>query len=115
MFEPLQVGPIILKNRIVAPPHAALLGSIIGTEDEAERYISYWESIAAGGTGMVIALNGFLENILPPGFDPTGVGAKKTGVFRHPLFVDRMGELARRVQAHGTRASTQIIMQGGTP
>jgi 2,4-dienoyl-CoA reductase-like NADH-dependent reductase (Old Yellow Enzyme family)/thioredoxin reductase len=115
IFEPLQVGPMTVKNRIVAPPHAALLGNIVGTEDEGERYISYWESIAAGGTGLVIALNGFLENILPPGFDPTGVGAKKTGVFRHPLFVERMGQLASRVQAHGTRASTQIIMQGGTP
>lgn len=33
MFEPLQVRPMTVKNRITAPPHAALLGNIIGTED----------------------------------------------------------------------------------
>jgi 2,4-dienoyl-CoA reductase-like NADH-dependent reductase (Old Yellow Enzyme family)/thioredoxin reductase len=115
MFEPLRIGPMTVKNRIAAPPHAAMLGNLVGTEQEAERYISYWRSLAEGGTGLVIALNGFVENIVPPGFDPTGVGARKQGVFRHPQFVERMGRLAKEVQAHGTRASTQLIMQGGMP
>jgi 2,4-dienoyl-CoA reductase-like NADH-dependent reductase (Old Yellow Enzyme family)/thioredoxin reductase len=115
MFEPLRIGPMTVKNRIVAPPHAAMLGNLLGEASDAERYISYWRTLAEGGTGLVIALNGFVENILPPGFDPTGVGARKVGVFRHPLFVERMGRLAAEVQAHGTRASTQLIMQGGMP
>jgi len=115
MFEPVRIGRMALKNRIAAPPHAAMLGSLVGTEAEAERYIAYWRSLAAGGTGMLIALNGFIENFLPPGFDPTGVGARRTGVFRDPRFVERMGRLATGAQAHGARVSTQMIMQGGMP
>ena len=66
MFEPLHVGPMTVKNRIIAPPHAALLGSTTGTEDEAERYISYWEGIAAesvyDGSDSVVLACGAVPN-----------------------------------------------------
>ena len=113
--SPIKVGTMMLKNRVIAPPHAALLGNLFGSEAEAAPYISYWESLARGGTALLTALNGFVENILPPGFDPTGVGARKAGVFRNPLFVKRMGRIAEAVHAHGACASTQLIMQGGMP
>lgn len=115
MFEPIAVGGMMLKNRVVAPPHAAMLGALFGTEEEAELYISYWRMLAEGGTALLTALNGFVENILPPGFDPSGVGARKAGVFRHPLFVERMGRIAAHAHEHGACASTQLIMQGGMP
>lgn len=115
MFEPIRIGSMTVKNRVVAPPHAALMGNILGNDEEADRYISYWVSIARGGTGLLVALNGFLENFVPPGFDPSGVGSRKAGVFRHPLFVERMGRLAHEARAHGACVSTQIIMQGGMP
>lgn len=115
LFEPIRVGRITLKNRIVAPPHAAMLGALLGTEAEANRYIGYWASLAEGGTGLLIALNGFVENIVPPGFDPTGVGSRKAGVFRNPPFVERMGRIAEAAHKHGAAASTQLIMQGGMP
>ncbi|MBW7945660.1 MAG: NADH:flavin oxidoreductase, partial [Sphingomonadaceae bacterium] len=115
IFEPIRIGGMQVRNRIMAPPHAALLGNLLGTEAEADRYIDYWRSLAEGGTGWLIALNGFLENQLPPGFDPTGVGARRQGVFRDPRFVDRMGRLAAEIHATGARAGTQIIMQGGMP
>lgn len=115
MFEPITLGGVTLKNRIIAPPHAALLGNLFGTEAEAERYIGYWRAIAEGGTGYLVALNGFVENLLPPGFDPAGVGSRKGGVFRNPLFVERMGRIAEAAHAQGARAGTQMIMQGGMP
>lgn len=115
MFEPIRIGRMTVRNRIAAPPHAAMLGALLGSEDEAERYISYWRSLAEGGTGYLIALNGFVENLCPPGFDPQGVGSRKTGVFRHPLFIERMGRLASQAQALGARVGTQLIMQGGMP
>ncbi len=115
ILTPITIGRMALKNRIAAPPHAAMLGSIVGTDDEAERYIAHWRSLAEGGTGWLIALNGFVENFVPPGFDPSGVGSRKAGVFRHPLFVERMGRLAADAHAHGARISTQLIMQGGMP
>lgn len=115
MFEPICIGGMTLRNRVIAPPHAAMLGNLFGTEQEAELYISYWRSLAEGGTALLTALNGFVENILPPGFDPSGVGARKAGVFRHPLFVERMGRIAAEAHDHGACASTQLIMQGGMP
>lgn len=115
MFEPIQLGPMRVRNRVAAPPHAAMLGSLIGSEAEAELYISHWRALAEGGTGLLIALNGFVENLVPPGFDPSGVGSRKAGVFRHPLFVERMGRLARECHAAGASVSTQMIMQGGMP
>ncbi|WP_068079740.1 oxidoreductase [Novosphingobium rosa] len=115
IFEPLRLGQMTVRNRIAAPPHAAMLGALLGTEDEAERYISYWRTLAEGGTGYLIALNGFVENICPPGFDPQGVGSRKGGVFRSPLFVERMGRLAAEAQDRGARVGTQLIMQGGMP
>ncbi len=115
LFQPIQVGRARVKNRIVAPPHAALFGNLLGTEAEAARYIGYWRSLAEGGTGWLIALNGFVENILPPGFDPTGIGARKAGVFRNPLFIERMGRIAEAAHAHGALVSTQLIIQGGMP
>jgi 2,4-dienoyl-CoA reductase-like NADH-dependent reductase (Old Yellow Enzyme family) len=115
MFEPITIGGMSLKNRIAAPPHAAMLGSLVGSEHEAGRYIDYWRSLAEGGTGLLIALNGFVENIVPPGFDPSGVGSRKAGVFRDPLFVERMGRLAAAAHAHGACVSTQLITQGGMP
>lgn len=115
LFEPITLGGVTLKNRVIAPPHAALLGNLFGSEAEAERYIGYWQAIAEGGTGYLVALNGFVENLLPPGFDPAGVGSRKGGVFRNPLFVERMGRIAADAHANGARVGTQMIMQGGMP
>jgi 2,4-dienoyl-CoA reductase-like NADH-dependent reductase (Old Yellow Enzyme family) len=42
MFEPIRIGGMTLRNRVIAPPHAAMLGNLFGTEQEADLYISYW-------------------------------------------------------------------------
>lgn len=115
MLQPFRIGDMTLKNRVAAPPHAAGLADLLGSEADAERYITYWESLAEGGTAMVTAHNGQMQNNVPPGFDPTGVGAVSDGIFRHPLYVERMGMLTPRVQAFGTRVIMQCVMQGGMP
>lgn len=115
IHQPITIGAKVLKNRLVAPPHAALLGALLGSEGDAELYISYWRAIADGGTGYLVALNGFVENILPPGFDPAGVGSRKGGVFRNHLFKERMGRIAEYAHERGASVATQMIMQGGMP
>ena len=115
LFTPIKLGSRTLKNRIIAPPHTALLGNLLGSEAEAEPYIGYWRQLAEGGTSWLVCLNGFVENILVPGFDPSGVGARKAGVFRNPLFVERMGRIAEAAHANGAYAATQMIIQGGMP
>lgn len=44
LFEPIKVGPIEIKNRIVRSAHGTLLGG--------EQLIAYHEARAAGGVGM---------------------------------------------------------------
>ncbi len=57
----------------------------------------------------------FVRNPLPPGFEPTGVGAHGPGFFRDPRYPDRIGELAARVHAGGGLLSVQMVLQGGMP
>jgi hypothetical protein len=54
MFEPPKIGPMTVKVRTVARP--LLLGNIMGSEEEAERYISYRESRIVFGTQQRYAL-----------------------------------------------------------
>jgi hypothetical protein len=54
MFEMLKIGPMTVKGRTVAPP--PLLGHIMGSDEEAERHISYWESRIVFGTQQGHAL-----------------------------------------------------------
>lgn len=116
LFTPVQVGRMELPNRITATPHASLIGSLWGPdEDEADRNIAYWRTRARAGLGWVAGISAALENQLIPGFEPTGVGARANGVFRLPWFHDRMRRMSDTLHAEGTRVTAQIIMQGGMP
>jgi 2,4-dienoyl-CoA reductase-like NADH-dependent reductase (Old Yellow Enzyme family)/thioredoxin reductase len=56
-----------------------------------------------------------VRNPLVPGFEPTGVGANGPGLFRHPLFVERLTEMMDRLHAAGGFGSVQMVLQGGMP
>jgi 2,4-dienoyl-CoA reductase-like NADH-dependent reductase (Old Yellow Enzyme family)/thioredoxin reductase len=115
LFEPIEVGPMRLRNRIMLPPHGRLTGDLFGSERAAARNIAYWRTRAADGVAWVCGLNGFVANTLTPGFEPTGVGATTHGVFRLPQFRERAARYAEALHAEGTYASAQLIMQGGMP
>ncbi|MFV3129737.1 FAD-dependent oxidoreductase [Niveispirillum sp. KHB5.9] len=115
LFRPLTVGDMKLRNRVMLPPHASAVGNLWGTEAEAERNIAYWASRANAGAGWIDGITGFIENPLPPGFEPTGVGAMKHGVFRLPHYLERAGAYAAAVHAEGAAATTQMVIQGGMP
>jgi 2,4-dienoyl-CoA reductase-like NADH-dependent reductase (Old Yellow Enzyme family)/thioredoxin reductase len=116
LFEPIRVGPLTLRSRFMMPPHGGGVGSLFGTPEQAARNVGYWSSRAADGVALVCGLNGFVDNsLLIPGFEPTGLGARVTGVFRLPLFRERAGLYARSIQEAGAHAGIQLIMQGATP
>jgi 2,4-dienoyl-CoA reductase-like NADH-dependent reductase (Old Yellow Enzyme family)/thioredoxin reductase len=115
LFEPVRVGRMSLRNRIVLPPHGRLTGDLFGSDREAARNVAYWRSRAADGAAWICGLNGFVANRLIPGFEPTGVGATSRGVFRLPQFRDRAAQYAEAVRDEGAYASAQLIMQGGMP
>jgi len=116
LWQPLDVGPLRLRNRIMLPPHGRLVGDPFGPEHQARRAAAYWRSRAEDGAAWICGLNGFVDNsVLIPGFDPVGLGATVRGVFRMPQFLERAGRYVDAVHAGGALASVQLIAQGGMP
>ncbi len=116
LFEPITVGTMRLRNRVMLPPHASAIGNIYGTDEDAERNIAYFEErVRDGGVAWVASLSTHLRNTVIPGFDPTGVGAATTGFFRLPFFVERVQAFSDALHGHGATVSVQMVHQGGMP
>ncbi|MCU0260075.1 MAG: hypothetical protein MUE78_03565, partial [Ilumatobacteraceae bacterium] len=116
LWEPITVGTLTLSHRLVVPPHGGGNGSLMGTPDEFEQHCALWLAKVHGGIEWVGGGPVFVANApMPAGFEPTGVGAHGPGLFRHPLFGERMGELADRIHGAGGYLSAQMVLQGGMP
>jgi 2,4-dienoyl-CoA reductase-like NADH-dependent reductase (Old Yellow Enzyme family) len=115
VFQPIQVGTLSLDHRLVVPPHGGGNGSLLGSEAEFEQHAALWLAKLAGGMRWLGGGPNFVRNPLPPGFEPTGVGAHGPGFFRDPRYPGRIGELAARVHAGGGLLSVQMVLQGGMP
>jgi 2,4-dienoyl-CoA reductase-like NADH-dependent reductase (Old Yellow Enzyme family) len=93
LFEPIDVGPITIPNRIVRTAHGTML--------TGERLIAYHEARAAGGVGMST-------------LEATGVHANAPSVT--PLYSDDVipiyRELMARMRPHGMKMFQQIYHPG---
>lgn len=114
-FAPLQIGTMSLKNRFMTPPHASAIGNIYGTDEEAARNIAYFEERCKAGIAWIGALSTWVRNTIPPGFEPTGVGAPTLGFFRLPFFVERIQQFSDMAHRYGTTTTVQMVHQGGMP
>jgi 2,4-dienoyl-CoA reductase-like NADH-dependent reductase (Old Yellow Enzyme family) len=115
VFQAVEVGTIQLDHRLVVPPHGGGNGGLMGTEDDFEQHAALWLAKLAGGMRWIGGGPNYVRNPLPPGFEPTGVGAHGPGFFRDPRYPERIGELATRVHAAGGYLSVQMVLQGGMP
>jgi 2,4-dienoyl-CoA reductase-like NADH-dependent reductase (Old Yellow Enzyme family)/thioredoxin reductase len=114
-FTAIQVGTMALDHRLVVPPHSGGSGRLLETDDQFERHCAYWVERVRGGMQWVGGGPTFVRNPMIPGFEPTGVGANGPGYFRHPKFVERMGEMQRRLHDAGGYGTVQFVLQGGMP
>ncbi len=93
LFQPIDVGPITIPNRIVRSAHGTLLSG--------ERLIAYHEARAAGGVGMST-------------LEATGVHCNAPSVT--PLYSDDViplyRELMARIRPYGMRMLQQIYHPG---
>lgn len=93
LFEPIQVGPITIKNRIVRSAH--------GTRLAGDKLIAYHEARAAGGVGMST-------------IEATGVHANAPSTI--PLYSDAcipfFKEFKARMEPHGMKIFQQIYHPG---
>ena len=116
LFSPLRVGSLELRNRIMLPPHAMPIGDLWGkSEEQARTNVAYWASRAQDGAAWIGGITGFVEPLLPPGFLPTGVGARTKGIFRLPHFRARASLYAEAIHQAGAVATAQLVMQAGKP
>jgi len=115
LFQPARIGTLRLRNRIVIPPHGRMVGDLFGAPAEAARNLAYWQSRARDGAAWVVGINGFIDNIVPRGFRPTGTGWNLQGTFHHPEFQARAARFADAIHDTGACVSVQIIHQGGMP
>ena len=115
VFRPIRVGTLDLDHRLVVPPHGGGNGGLLGSDADFEQHAALWLAKAAGGMRWLGGGPNFVRNPLPPGFEPTGVGAHGPGFFRDSRYPGRIGELADRVHAAGGLLSVQMVLQGGMP
>jgi 2,4-dienoyl-CoA reductase-like NADH-dependent reductase (Old Yellow Enzyme family)/thioredoxin reductase len=103
LFEPLMIGPMEVKNRIVMPAICSNLGSAYG--EVTQRFIDYYVERAKGGAGLIVIENTCIE--WPRG--KAGVSPIRIDDWK---YVPGLHELARAVQAHGVKIATQLHHTG---
>lgn len=103
LFQPIQIGTIEVKNRVVMAPmcthYAAPDGSV------PEHLIAYFEERAKGGAGLILPGFTFIDDKL------SRASHNQIGV-HSDLMVPGLNRLVERVQAHGARIFLQLCHGG---
>ncbi|MEY4136101.1 MAG: hypothetical protein RL205_229 [Actinomycetota bacterium] len=115
LFSPVRIGSMELKNRVMVPPHVALMGPLWGTQEQADQHVAYIRARAEAGVAWFDTVTGHIDNLYVPGFDPVGVGARTKGYIRLPQFRDRIGQLTEAIHGAGAKLTIQLVSQGGLP
>lgn len=114
LFEPLRIGPVTARSRVMLPPHTSAIGNLWGTEDEARVNLAYFRERAEAGVAWA-TIPGRVGNVLAPGFEPSGVSAETRGIFRHPSYHERVSRFSATMHDAGALAASQLTMIGGFP
>ncbi|MFO7693759.1 MAG: FAD-dependent oxidoreductase [Vicinamibacterales bacterium] len=110
LFEPITIGPMTLKNRIVMPPITTLYDY-----EGGPRFDAFFEERARGGAGM-ITIN--LQALYPGRAGRSGwvpdesVLERGALTINHDLYVPRLQRLTQALHAHGCRACVQLAVYG---
>ena len=115
LFSPVRIGSMELRNRVMVPPHTALMGPLWGTQEQADQHVAYIRARAEAGVAWFDTVTGHIDNLYVPGFDPVGVGARTKGYIRLPHFRDRIGQLTEAIHGAGSKLTIQLVSQGGLP
>jgi 2,4-dienoyl-CoA reductase-like NADH-dependent reductase (Old Yellow Enzyme family) len=101
LFEPAALGPVSVRNRVFLPGHTTNLAR---DHRATRRLAAYLAERAAGGVGLVIT-----EGIR---VHPTSSARSSVlGAFDDDA-IPGLAELARAVQAHGSRCFAQLLHLG---
>ncbi len=115
LFQPITVGTMKLTHRLMVPPHSAGSSAFLGPIGNFQKFVQYYTARITGGNEWVGGGPVFVANPLIPGFEPSGVGAHGPGLFRHPLFAERMKAMQDAIHDAGGYGTVQMVLQGGKP
>ena len=97
LFEPIQLGPSNIKNRIFNPPHGTTLSHMGKVTDDL---VAYHEARAKGGTGLIILEGmtlhpsyGYKEAFLYAGDDQVIPGLRRVATSCHTYDTKVFGQL----------------------
>ena len=97
LFEPLQVGSLVLRNRIISAPN--MMSALNPDGSPTEYMVGYYEEKAKGGAAIVTV-------------GDTPVEERGFTTPRHPVLnkstVQKWSEVARAIRQHGAIASLEL-------
>jgi len=100
LFQPIRIGPLEIKNRLVMPP----VGTLLCGDDGhiCDRYIDYLEARAKGGFGLII-----VEGVA---VTPGGRGGPKQFGIWDDSFIPEYRQLTEAVHDSGAAIALHIIV-----
>ncbi|MFH1639998.1 MAG: FAD-dependent oxidoreductase [Chloroflexota bacterium] len=102
LCQPITIGRMMLKNRMVMPPMVVRYATADGYV--SERTLSYYEARAKGGAGLIIIEATYIH--------PRGPILPNELALYDDRYVPGMRELARVIQRHGAKVAVQLIHGG---
>jgi len=98
LFEPINIGNLELKNRIVMPPMATHFATKEGYV--TQRQIDYYVQRAKGGVGMIITESSYVH--------PEGRGGSNRLTIQSDESIPGLKKLTAAIHAHGVKAAAQL-------
>jgi 2,4-dienoyl-CoA reductase (NADPH2) len=110
LFEPITIGSMTLKNRIVMPPITTLYDF-----EGGPRYNAFFAERARGGVGMIVTN---LQALYPGRAGKSGwvpdesVFERGPLTINHDLYIPRLQSYTKALHAHGCKAGVQLAVYG---
>jgi len=103
LFEPIKIGDVEIKNRIVMSPMALGFCEDDGTIND--RFVEFYTQRAQGGAGLIIVVTGYNDfgNKMP-----------RSPALEDEKFLPGLKRLTDAVHEHGAKVFAQLMHQGAS-
>ena len=103
LLQPIKIGPLSLRNRIVMPPMCSRLAGSDGSV--TQKMIAYYSERARGGVGMIIIEYSYIDE------KESRAAVSQLGV-QNDHMITGLSELAEAIKAQGAAVVLQICHAG---
>lgn len=103
LFEPMNIGQVTIKNRVVMAPMLLGFGKFDGTP--TAQLMDYYEERAKGGVGLIITEITRVD-------DKNGAAAFAQLAMSKDYHIEPMREMVERIHKHGTKIFVQLHHPG---